>query len=237
MLVLGHRGMPNRRVTENTLLSFIQAIQAGVDGVEFDVRLSRDNQMVIFHDDNLVRLAGDSHKINELTAKELSAIELRGAGNIPLVNEVTTSIPSPLLLDFEIKDPEAAPQLFAKLKTSAGLRERTIVSSFHLDVLKACKEQLPDVRRLVLMHGWVAPGRRHVVWPQIFETEPWAVGTRIGALNDSRIRWLRARGYKVASYENRTSIRAARRMAKLGVDIAITYRPDALHIDSAQGIM
>lgn len=77
MLVLGHRGMPNRRVAENTLLSFIQAIQAGVDGVEFDVRLSRDGQMVIFHDDNLVRLAGDARKINDLTAKELTTVELR----------------------------------------------------------------------------------------------------------------------------------------------------------------
>lgn len=133
-------------------------------------------------------------------------------------------------MDFEIKDPEAAPLLFTKLNTSAGLRERAIVSSFHLDVLKACKEQLPDVRRLALLHNWVAPGRRRVVWPQVFETEPWAVGTRVGSLNESRIRWLRARGYQVATYENRTSIRAARRMARLGVDVAITFRPDVMLI-------
>lgn len=228
MLVLGHRGMPNRRVAENTLLSFTQAIQAGVDGVEFDVRLSRDGQMVIFHDDSLVRLAGDARRVEDLTAKELSAIELRGAGTIPLVNEITTVVPSPLILDFEIKDQNAAPALFAKLNTSAGLRERAIVSSFHLDVLKACKEQLPDVKRLALLHSWVTPVRRRVVWPQVFETEPWAVGTRIGSLNPSRIKWLRARGFKVGAYEDRPSVRAARRMAKLGVDIAMTFRPDAI---------
>ncbi len=223
--------MPNRRVAENTLLSFTQAIQAGVDGVEFDIRLSRDGQLVIFHDDSLVRLAGDARKVNELTAKELSQIELRGAGNIPLVNEVTTGVPSPLILDFEVKDPEAAPLFFNKLNTSAGLRERTIVSSFHLDVLKTCKEQLPDVRRMVLLHSWVTPVRRQIVWPQVFEIEPWAVGTRIGSLNPARVRWLHARGYKVGAFDERSSVRAARRMASLGVDIAMTYRPDAIIAD------
>jgi len=228
MLVLSHRGMPNRRVAENTLLSFTQAIQAGVDGIEFDVRLSGDGQLIVFHDNNLIRLAGDARKPNELTVKELSQVELRGAGNIPLINEVTTTVPSPLILDFEIKDPEAAPLLFTKLNTSAGLRERAIVSSFHLDVLKACKEQLPDVRRMVLLHGWVPPVIRKAVWPQVFEIEPWAVGTRIGSLNPARVRWLHARGYKVGAYDERPSVRAARRMARLGVDIAMTYRPDVI---------
>lgn len=220
--------MPNRRVTENTPLSFTQAIQAGVDGIEFDVRLSKDGQLIVFHDKNLVRVAGDARKPNELTVKELNQIELRGAGNIPLINEVTTAVPAPLILDFEIKDPEAAPLLFTKLKTSAGLRERAIVSSFHLDVLKACKEQLPDVRRLVLLHSWVSIVSRKIIWPQVFEIEPWAVGTRIGSLNPSRVRWLHARGYKVGAFDERSSVRAARRMAKLGVDIAMTYRPDAI---------
>jgi glycerophosphoryl diester phosphodiesterase len=220
--------MPNRRVAENTLLSFTQAIQAGVDGIEFDVRLSRDEQMMVFHDDTLVRLAGDARRVDELTARELGQIELRGAGNIPLVNEVTTAIPSPLILDFEIKDPAAAPLLFAKLNTSAGLRERAIVSSFHLDVLQVCKEQVPDVRRMALLHSWVTPGRRRIVWPQVFEVEPWAVGTRIGSLNLARVRWLHARGYKVGAYEDRPSVRAARRMVKLEVDIAMTFRPDAI---------
>ena len=118
--------------------------------------------------------------------------------------------------------------MFAKLKTSAALRERAIVSSFHLDIVKECKEQLPEVKRVALLHSWVTPVRRRIVWPQVFETDPWAVGTRVGSLNPARVRWLRSRGYKVACYEDRPSVRSARRMAKLGVDIAMTFRPDIL---------
>ncbi|MFA6504359.1 MAG: glycerophosphodiester phosphodiesterase family protein [Patescibacteria group bacterium] len=228
MIILGHRGMPNRRVAENTIMSFTRAVQAGVDGIEFDVRLSRDGELVIFHDDNLTRVAGDARKIHDLTAKELSEVELRGAGSIPTLNEVIPAVPTPLLLNFEIKDVEAAPLVFAKLKTSAALRERAIISSFHLDVVKACKDELPDVKRVALLHSWVTPVRRRTVWPLVFETEPTAIGTRIGSLNASRVRWLKARGYQVAAYEDRPSIRAARRMAKLEVDIAMTFRPDAI---------
>ncbi|MDD5726912.1 MAG: glycerophosphodiester phosphodiesterase [Patescibacteria group bacterium] len=183
---------------------------------------------MIAHDSDLIRVAGDAHKIKELTAKELSETELRQAGSIPLLLDVTSNVPEPLILNFEIKDPEAAPFLFTKLKTSASLRKRAIVSSFQMEILKTAKEQLPDVRRIALLRAWVLPGMRRMVWPKIFEVEPWAVATRIGSLNPSRIKWLHARGYKVGAYDNRPSIRAARRMAKLGVDIAMTYRPDAI---------
>lgn len=228
MLVLGHRGMPSRRIAENTLMSFNCAIQAGVDGVEFDVRLSRDGQLIIFHDDILTRIAGDARKVHDLTLKELTSIELRGAGSIPTLNEIIPAVPAPLILNFEIKDPEAAPLVFAKLKTSTALRERAIISSFNLDILKLCKDELPDVKRIALLHSWVTPVRRRTVWPHVFETEPTAIGTRIGSLNIARVRWLKARGYQVAAYDDRPSVRAARRMARLGVDIAMTFRPDIL---------
>jgi glycerophosphoryl diester phosphodiesterase len=228
MLILGHRGMPNRRIAENTILSFVQAVQAGVHGVEFDVRLSRDGQMVIFHDDNLIRAAGDARRVRDLTAKELASVELRGAGSIPLLNEVIRAVPEPLWLDFEIKDEEAAPQVFAKLKTSSALRERSIISSFYIQVVKDSLEQLPEVRRVALLHSWVPPGRGYKVWPQIFETKPWAIGTRIGSLTPGRVRWLHEQGCKVAAYEDRPSARAAKRMAKLGVDVPMTFRPDIL---------
>ena len=58
-LVFGHRGSPTH-VTENTLPSFEKAIEQGVDGLEFDVRLSQDKKIVIFHDESLKRLAGEN---------------------------------------------------------------------------------------------------------------------------------------------------------------------------------
>lgn len=61
---------------ENTLASFEAAIQAGADGVEFDVRLSRDGVPVVIHDNSLYRTGGVRRRVNDLTFSELSQIDV-----------------------------------------------------------------------------------------------------------------------------------------------------------------
>lgn len=226
MLIFGHRGMPNRRIAENTLISFVQAMQAGVDGIECDVRLSRDGLPVILHDENLARVAGDARRCKNLSAKELSKIELRGAGSIPELNDLTTAIPQPYLINLEIKDPDVATRVIAKLKTSSSLRARTLISSFHFSILQNFQRALPEVKRITLMHSWTVPGRKQAVWPNIFNLKPWGFGTRVSSLTPARIHWLHARDLKAIAYEDRPSSLATKRMVKLGVDIAITFKPD-----------
>ena len=53
-IIIGHRGSPNI-ITENTIPSFQKAIDQGVEGLEFDIRLSKDKQIVVFHDETLKR--------------------------------------------------------------------------------------------------------------------------------------------------------------------------------------
>ncbi|MBD3328661.1 hypothetical protein GF340_05170 [Candidatus Peregrinibacteria bacterium] len=225
MLVFGHRGMPNRHVQENTLLSFLQAIQAGADGIEFDVRVSKDGVLVVGHDKDLSRIAGIPHSMDKLTVKELKALKLRGAGQILTLNEITESIPYPVQLDIEVKDVKAIPLLINKLKTSRQLRERTIISSFELDALEKMREELPDVRRLVLLHTWSALRGSREMWKRVLAVEPWAVGARRGSLTKKRMEWLRGQGIKVAAYDKANSNMATKRIVKKGVDVAITYRP------------
>ncbi len=225
MLIFGHRGMPTRHVQENTLLSFLQAIQAGADGIEFDVRVSKDGELVVGHDRDLSRIAGTGQTMSDLTVKELKALTLRGAGQILTFGEITESIPSPVQLDIEVKDVKAVPLLITKLKTSTQLRERSIISSFNFNVLEELKKDLPDVRRLVLLHTWSALRGSKELWKSVLAIEPWAVGARGGSLTKKRMEWLR--GYKVlvAAYDKANSNMATKRIVGKGVDIAITYRP------------
>ena len=53
-LILGHRGAPVV-APENTLAGFRKAIEMGSDGIELDVHLSRDGQIVVIHDERLER--------------------------------------------------------------------------------------------------------------------------------------------------------------------------------------
>ena len=69
-LIIGHRGA-SAVAPENTMAAFREAIATGSDGIEFDVRLSRDGVPVIIHDNNLRRTSGLAHRIADLTWSEL----------------------------------------------------------------------------------------------------------------------------------------------------------------------
>ena len=73
-LILGHRGA-SAVAPENTLAAFSRAMSDGADGIEFDVRLSRDRLPVVIHDANLNRTAGVARRVSDLTANELQEID------------------------------------------------------------------------------------------------------------------------------------------------------------------
>ncbi len=60
---------------ENTLAAFAHALHLGVDGVELDVRLSKDGVPVVIHDEDLARTTGATGSVSAQTADELAAID------------------------------------------------------------------------------------------------------------------------------------------------------------------
>lgn len=72
-LRVGHRGAKAYE-TENTLESFMRAIELGANAVELDVRLTKDTQLIVSHDDNLKRVFGKDVRIDEAELKELKRI-------------------------------------------------------------------------------------------------------------------------------------------------------------------
>ncbi len=74
-LILGHRGA-SAVAPENTLAAFSRAIKDGADGIEFDVRLSRDGVPVVIHDANLRRTGLIDRQVADLTSDQLQAIDV-----------------------------------------------------------------------------------------------------------------------------------------------------------------
>ncbi|ERK41888.1 glycerophosphodiester phosphodiesterase family protein [Levilactobacillus brevis ATCC 14869 = DSM 20054] len=72
--VIAHRGSKGTR-PENTLLAFQAALDAGADGIETDVQLSRDGQMVIMHDEKVDRTTNGSGLIKDLTLAQLKQLD------------------------------------------------------------------------------------------------------------------------------------------------------------------
>lgn len=133
MLIFGHRGV-RRTLPENTLASLLAARELGADGVEFDVRLTRDGVAVLYHDETLDRLHGLPRRVADLTWAELRSLTAAGPAPVAALAEVLEALSPDLYLDVEIKDPRAAPHV-ARLLVARGRAGRVAVSCFEAAVL------------------------------------------------------------------------------------------------------
>lgn len=99
-----HRGLHNADLPENSMAAFRAACEAGY-GIELDVQLSSDGEVVVFHDATLERVCGESGRVIERTAEELARLPLCGkaAHTIPTLTEVLQTVDGRVPLMVEIK--------------------------------------------------------------------------------------------------------------------------------------
>jgi len=105
--VFAHRGLAlgadGPMADENTIAAFEAAIAAGADYLESDIQVTADSVAVLFHDDDLWRIAADSRKISEITWGELSNLVLPMGQRIPTLEQALTSLPDARFnLDFKV---------------------------------------------------------------------------------------------------------------------------------------
>ena len=74
MIVWAHRGFSSR-YPENTMMAFEAARDAGADGIEMDVHLTKDGEVVVIHDENLLRTTGVDKMVGDCTLSEITAIK------------------------------------------------------------------------------------------------------------------------------------------------------------------
>lgn len=136
VLNIAHRGY-SKAYTENTREAFEKAVEAGADGFECDLRLSRDGEVLLFHDDTLDRLCGRSGRLEDLTSEEIAQITSRGQ-KIPTLAEAVEGFEH-FIWNLELKPtekPEPLVRAVLKALQSGLLSRKPLVSSFDPDVLK-----------------------------------------------------------------------------------------------------
>jgi len=104
-LLVAHRGLHDNATDhpENTLAAFELAAQAGF-GIELDIRLTADDQLVVFHDEDLARLCGVPKSARELSAAELSQLRVLGTDQgVPLFSQVLSLVAGRVPLVVEVK--------------------------------------------------------------------------------------------------------------------------------------
>ncbi|MDN5303624.1 MAG: glycerophosphoryl diester phosphodiesterase [Fusobacteriaceae bacterium] len=102
MLILAHRGALNDYL-ENSISSFKNLKYYKIDGVEFDVQLTKDNKLIVFHDYDLRRLTNSTNYIFDLEYNELKNILLINNEHIPTLDEVMNCLPENIIINIELK--------------------------------------------------------------------------------------------------------------------------------------
>ena len=142
MLLLAHRGY-HQSAPENTLAAFEAAVALGLDGIETDVRLSRDGQALLIHE----RVLGNRKQVAELTRRE---IEQALAHPVPTLAEALEHFPD-ILWNVEIKTPDALPAALEILRRYQQSR-RLFVTSFRHELVVRCAESLEVDCGLLVAH-------------------------------------------------------------------------------------
>lgn len=125
---IAHRGLHSRdkSVPENSLSAFRLAAEAGY-AIELDVQLSKDGEVVVFHDDTLDRVCSVHARVDELTLAELKALRLCGTEEtIPLFTEVLSTVRGRSAIVCELKDGKRNRELCRKTYD--------IISSYNGDI-------------------------------------------------------------------------------------------------------
>ena len=150
-----HRGLfeKDQSVPENSLPAFVRAAEAGY-GIELDVQLSSDGQVVVFHDDDLKRACGVDKMVRELSLEELSALRLFGTDEtIPLFTDVLSAVGGrvPLIVELKSAGPNNNELSQKTARILAEYEGDYCIESFDPRIVRYFRKNLPHVLRGQLM--------------------------------------------------------------------------------------
>lgn len=158
MQVVSHRGA-RFEAPENTIPGFTYAVALGVDAVEFDVRLSKDGELIVIHDKTVDRTTTSTGEVSSFTTAELAAMDARAGFDVALPCGVPTFdqvldvlAPSSIAMMIEIKvdTPEREKTIITGVMErlrSRALTDRATITSFDPIALEIVARFAPTQRR------------------------------------------------------------------------------------------
>lgn len=251
-LIIAHQG-GEHLAPSGTLEAFENAVQLGVDVLEFDIHMTKDGHLVSIHDPTVDRTTNGTGTINEMTLEEIQALDagdyfmdLEGEYSfrdqgvyIPTVEEIFESIPD-IHYNIEIKDTND-PDLYHeivdklwKLLKRYDLEEQTLIASFDHDIIDIVSN-VTDGEAIV--SGGRQEITRFVIFHKIFlnglysnKVDAVQIPTKESGINlkdHNMIRGANKRGMGV-HYWTINNQETMKELIDLGADGIITDRPDLM---------
>jgi len=230
-IIIAHRG-DKTHAPENTLAAFKLAAENGADAIEFDVKLTADERVIVLHDQIVNRTTTGTGKIFQLPFAVVRNLDAGGwfsedyrGERIPTLDEVFETVGKRLYINIELTNYATpgdglVPKVVDLVKKH-GLQDRMLFSSFFARNLQITRSLLPEVPRgLLCMRGILGSWGRTFTWRgDYFALHPYLTDVDPGLVNRVQAAGKRVHVWTVNSEED------LKRMIGLGVDAIITDDP------------
>ena len=137
--VVGHRGAAGV-VPENTLKGFRYAIKLGVDSAECDVHLTRDEQLIVMHDETVDRTTNASGRIGELDFATIRSLDAGDREQVPTLDEVLMTVQGRVQLLCELKG-EGVEDAAVATVLARGMESEVVFTSFDMARIAKVKQR------------------------------------------------------------------------------------------------
>lgn len=139
ILKIGHRGAKGFE-PENTIIAFQKAIDLGCDGIELDVHLSLDNEIMVIHDETIDRTTNGKGFVNQMNLSELKTFKIDNKHKIPTLEEVFEMVNHNIFINIELKSYETVEKVVELIEKYVHEKnwkyDNFIVSSFDWNALQ-----------------------------------------------------------------------------------------------------
>lgn len=230
-LIVGHRGY-SARYPENTLLAFRKAVECGVNTIECDVHLTRDQELVVIHDETLERTTNGKGKIADYTVPELKKFDAGMGESIPTLDELLSwgKQVASLNIMIEIKsDPHRHAQTsdaVATLIERHQMISRTQVISFDHQLLAQLKKSYPAMSIGALFDTVFVPKKRLI--QKTLELKADAIWPSAKQVTSQFVELAHQANLKMITWTVNDSHRL-RKVVLAGVDGVVTDEPEAMN--------
>ncbi len=210
---IAHRGDPVRQ-RENTLQAFTAAVALGADMVELDLRRTRDDEIVVLHDQTLQRLWGVEASVGDLDLAQVQGIG-HGDLRIPTLREVLDAVRLPLMVDFTRR--EVVPGGLAAVR-AAGALERSLFVTGNVEALRLLRGLSAEAR---IGLTWVEGAAPPLPLLEELRAEYW--NPMFGLVTPGGVAAVHAAGRLVSTWTV-DDPRDMSRMVEAGVDALVSNR-------------
>ncbi|OGM93740.1 hypothetical protein A2524_01405 [Candidatus Wolfebacteria bacterium RIFOXYD12_FULL_48_21] len=156
VLRLGHRGACGY-APENTVASFVKAIELNVAMIELDVRLCKSGEVMVLHDEKVDRMTNGHGAVSDLTLEELRQLDIKDGGKIPTLAEAFDAIDRKARVVIELKHAEVVEPTAALVRSYIAERgwgaDDFLPTAFDHYFLARFRELVPGIGLAAILAG------------------------------------------------------------------------------------